>query len=129
MELSRSVRAQFCDYDLSHRLMYEIQLAFFEEERQLKLIRCVSEEFRKLQEQKPDRDCDEWENGLLTESIIASIKEENALEPNVVNEKIDKATLFLSFSKETGQGTMKEVQGASTVKILHSCLPKTSLVQ
>ena len=34
MELSRSVRAQFCDYELSYRPMYENQLGFFEEERE-----------------------------------------------------------------------------------------------
>ena len=31
MDLSRSVRAQFCDYELSYRPMYESQLGFFEE--------------------------------------------------------------------------------------------------
>ena len=31
MELSRSVRAQYCDYELSYRPMYENQLGFFEE--------------------------------------------------------------------------------------------------
>ena len=41
---------------------------------------CVSDEYDNLQEQKPQKDCDEWENGSMTESIIASIEEENALE-------------------------------------------------
>ena len=35
MELSRSVREQFCDYELSYRPMYENQLGFFEVEREL----------------------------------------------------------------------------------------------
>ena len=82
MEISRSVRAQFCDYESSHRPMYENPLGFFEEERQLKILWCVSDEFENLQQQKPDRNCDQWENGSLTESIIASIEEENALEPS-----------------------------------------------
>ena len=68
MELSRSVRAQFCDYELSYRPMYENQLVFFDE-RELKsgvcltsmtkLLWCVSDEYDKLQEQKIDRDCDD----------------------------------------------------------------------
>ena len=116
MELSRSVRAQFCDYELSYRPMYDNQLGFFEEERQLKFLWCVSDEFENLQEQKPDRDCDEWENGQLTESIMASIEEVNALEPKLDNKKIDKAVPFSCFSTETGQDTMKVVQGATTVE-------------
>ena len=60
MDLSRSVPAQFCDYELSFRSMHENQLGFFEEERELKFLWCVSDEYDKLQEQKPDRDCDEW---------------------------------------------------------------------
>ena len=47
--------------------MLENQLGFFEEERRLKLLCCVSDEFEILQEQKPDWDCDEWEMGSLTE--------------------------------------------------------------
>ena len=116
MELSRSVRAQFCDYELSYRPMYENQLGFFEDERELKFLWCVSDEYDNLQEQKPDRDCDEWENGSLTESIIASIEEENVLKPKLDNKKFDKAVPFSCFSTETGQDTMKEVQGASTVE-------------
>ena len=73
MELIRSIRAQFCDYGLSYRPMYENQLGFFEDE-------CAN-----LQEQKPDQDCDEWENGSLTESIIASIEEDIALDPKISN--------------------------------------------
>ena len=60
--------------------MYENQVEFFEEERQLKFLWCVSDGFENLQEQKPDRDCDEWENGSLTESIISSIEEEDTLD-------------------------------------------------
>ena len=116
MELSRSVRAQFCDYELSYRPMYENQLGFLEDERELKFLWCVSDEYDTLQEQKPDRDCDEWENGSLTESIIASIEEENVLNPKLDNKKFDKAVPFLCFSTETGQYTMKEVQGTSTVE-------------
>ena len=100
MELSRSVRAQFCDYELSYRPMYENQLGFFEEERELKFLWCVSDEYDSLQEQKPDRDCDEWENGSLTGSIIAIIEEENALDPKLDNKK----------------DALKEVQGASSVE-------------
>ena len=116
MKLSRSVRAQFCDYELSYRPMYENQLGFFEDERELKFRWCVSDEYDNLQEQKPDRDCDEWEKGSLTESIIASIEEENVLNPKLDNKKFDKAVPLSCFSTETGQDTMKEVQGASTVE-------------
>ena len=56
------------------------------------------------------------ENGSLTESIIAGIEEENALNPKLDNKKSDKAVHFSCFSTETGQDTMKEVQGASTVE-------------
>ena len=116
MELSRSVRAQFCDYELSYRPMYENQLGYFEEERELKFLWCVSDEYDNLQEQKPDRDCDEWENGSLTESIIASIEEENALDPKLDNKKSDQAVPFACFSTDTGQDALKEVQGASSVE-------------
>ena len=77
----------------------------------------MSDEYDKLQEQKPDRDCDEWEDGSLTEGIIASREEENLFNPKLDNKKFDKAVPFLCFSTETGQDTMKEVQGASTVEI------------
>ena len=116
MELSRSVREQFCDYELSYRPMYENQLGFFEEERELKFLWCVSDEYDNLQEQKPHRDCDDWENGSLTESIIASIEEENAIELKFSSKNCDKAVPFLYVSTETGQDTTKEVQGASTVE-------------
>ena len=116
MELSRSVRAQFCDYELSYRPMYENQLGFFKEERELKFLWCVSDEYDNLQEQKPYRDCDEWENGSLTESIIASIEDENALNPKLDNKKSYKAVPFSCCSTETGQDTIKEVQGASAVE-------------
>ena len=92
MELIRSLRAQFCDYELSYRPMYENQL--FVEEKQLKFLWYVSDEFENLQEQKPDRDCDEWENGSLTESIIASIEEENALEPKLDNKNLTRQSPF-----------------------------------
>ena len=115
MELSRSVRAQFCDYELSYRPMYKNQLGFFEDERELKFLWCVSDEYDNLQKQKPDRDCNEWENGSLTESIFASI-EENVLNSKLNNKKFDKAVPFSCFSTETGQDTMKEVQGTSTVE-------------
>ena len=88
MDLSRLVLAQFCDYELSYRPMHKNQLGFFEGERELKFLWCVSDEYDNLQEQKPDRDCDEWENGSLTESFIASIEQENALDPKLDNQKI-----------------------------------------
>ena len=116
IELIRSVRAQFCDYELSYRPIYKNQLGFFEEERELKFLWCVSDECDNLQEQKTDRFGDKWENGSLTESIIASTEEENALNPKLVNKKSDKAVPFSCFSTETGQDTMKEVQGAWTVE-------------
>ena len=96
--------------------MYENQLGYFEEERELKFLWCVSDEYDSLQEQKPDRDCDEWENGSLTESIIASIEEENALDPKLDNKKSDQAVPFACFSTDTGQDALKEVQGASSVE-------------
>ena len=96
--------------------MYKNQLGFFEEERELKFLWCVSDEYDNLQEQKPHRDCDDWENGSLTESIIASIEEENAIELKFGSKNCDKAVPFLYFPTETGQDTMKEVQGASTVE-------------
>ena len=103
-ELSRSVRAQFCDCELSYRPMHENQLSFFEEKRQLKFLWCVEI----LQEQKPDRNCDDWENESLTESFIARIKEENALDNKLVNKKLDKANPFSCFSLETAQDTIKK---------------------
>ena len=116
MELSRSVCEKFCDYELSYRSMYENQLVFFEEERELKFLWCVSDEYDNLQEQKPHRDCDDWENGSLTESIIASIEEENALDLKFGSKNCNKAVPFSCFTTETGQDTMKEVEGASTVE-------------
>ena len=116
MELSRSVRERFCDYESSYRPMYENQLGFYEEERELKFLWCVSDEYGHLQEQKPDRDCKEWKNGSLTESIIASIEEEHALYFKFGSKNCDKTVPFSCFSTETGQDTMKEVQGASTVQ-------------
>ena len=76
----------------------------------------MSDEYDHLQEQKPDRDCDEWENGSLTGSIIAIIEEENALDPKLDNKKSDQAVHFACFSTDTGQDAMKEVQGASSVE-------------
>ncbi|XP_075263321.1 uncharacterized protein LOC142354850 [Convolutriloba macropyga] len=69
-----------------------------------------------FQEQKPDRDCDEWENGSLTGSIIAIIEEEKALDPKLDNKKSDQAVPFACFSTDTGPDALKEVQGASSVK-------------
>ena len=54
--------------------------------------------------------------GSLTESIISSVEEEYALDPNFGNKKLDRAVTFLCFPTETGQDTLKEVQGASTVE-------------
>ena len=116
MELSRSVREQFCDYELSYRPMYENQMGFFEEERELKFLWCVSDEYDNLQEQKPHRDCDDWENGSMTESIIASIEEENAIDLKFGSKNCDKAVPFSYFSTKTVQDTMKELQGTSTVE-------------
>ena len=87
--------------------MSENRLGFFEEERELKFLRCVSDKYDNLQEQKPDRDFEELENWSLAESIIASIEEENALNPKLDNKKSDKAVHFSCFSTETGQDTMK----------------------
>ena len=87
MELTRSVRAQFCEYELSFRPMYENQLGFFEEERDFKFLWCLSDEFDNLQQQKPDQDCDEWETVSLKESIIASFAEKNAIDPKFRNKK------------------------------------------
>ena len=95
-ELSRSVRARFCDYELSYR-QCKNQLGYFEEERELKFLWCVSDECDNLQEQKPDRDCDEWENGSLTESIIASIEEENALDPKLTTKNLTRQSLLRVF--------------------------------
>ena len=64
---------------------------------------CVSDEFEILQEKKPARDCDGWEKGSLTESIIACIEKEKALDPKVDDEKFDKAVRSSCFSTETGQ--------------------------
>ena len=71
---------------------------FFEEERELKFLWCVSDEYDDLPEQKPERDCDDWENGSLTESIIPSIEEENALGLKFDNKKILQVSpLFVFF--------------------------------
>ena len=75
----------------------------------------MSEKFESLQEEKPDRDCYEWENGMLTESITASIEEKTPLTPNL-GKKFDQAVPFVCFSAETGLHTMKEVKGASIVE-------------
>ena len=103
MELSISVRAQFCDYELSYRPMFENQLGFFEEERDLKFLCCVSDWFEILQEKKPDRDCDEWKKWSLTESIIACIEIEKAFDPKIDNKKFERAVQSLCFSTENGQ--------------------------
>ena len=65
--------------------MYENQLEPFVEERELETIWCVFDKFDNLQEQKPDRECDEWKNGLLIVSFIASIGKENAIDPKFAN--------------------------------------------
>ena len=80
-----------------------------------------------MPEQKPDRDCDDWENGSLTESIIASIEEENALGLKFDNKKFDKSVPCSCFSTETEQETMKEVQETSTVDNTSLESVKTSL--
>ena len=69
-----------------------------------------------MPEQKPDRDCDDWENASLTKSIIVSIEEEKALGLKFDNKKFDKSVPFSCFSTETEQETMKEVQETSTVE-------------
>ena len=97
MELSISVRAQFCDYELSYRPMFENQPGFFEEERDLKFLCCVSDECEILQENKPDRDCDDWEKVSLTESIIACIEKEKALDPKIDNKKFDRQSALRVF--------------------------------
>ena len=76
----------------------------------------MSDDYDNLQEQKSDRDCDELENGSLTESFIASIEEQIALDTKFVIKKFDKAAFFSCFSPETGQDTMKEVQEAFVVE-------------
>ena len=57
----------------------------------------MSDEYDNFQEQKPDRDCDEWEDGSLTESIIASIEEENVLNPKLDNKKLTRESRFRVF--------------------------------
>ena len=52
----------------------------------------------------------------MNESNFACIGEENAVDPKFGNKKIDKAVPFSCSSTETGQDTMKEQQGASTVE-------------
>ena len=94
--------------------MYKHLPGFFEQERELKFLWCLSDDFENLQ--KPDKDCDEWENGSLTESFIASREEENAIDPKFGMKKFDKTASLLCFSTETGQDAKKEVQGASAVK-------------
>ena len=110
MELSRFVRGHFCDYELSYRPMYKNLLGFFEQERELKFLWCLSDDFENLQ--KPDKDCDEWENGSLTESFIAS-REENAIDPKFGMKKFDKTAPFVVFfygnwarCKERGTGSV-----------------------
>ena len=110
MQLNRSNCVQLCDYELSYKLRYEKQLGFFEKERELIFLWCLSDEFDNLQELKPDQYCDELENGSLTGSIIACI-EEDTLELKFGIKKS-----FLSCSTEPGQYTMKEVKGALAVK-------------
>ena len=73
-----------------------------------------SDDFENLQ--KPDKDCDEWENGSLTESFLASREEENAIDPKFGMKKIDKTAPLSCFSTEIGQDAKKEVQGALAVK-------------
>ena len=96
--------------------MYKNLLGFFEQERELKFLWCLSDDFENLQ--KPDKDFDEWENGSLslTESFIASREEENAIDPKFGMKKFDKTAPLSCFSTETGQDAKKEVQGASAVK-------------
>ena len=65
--------------------------------------------------QKPDKDCDEWENLSLTESFIAS-REENAIDPKFGMKKFDKTAPLSCFSTETGQDAKEEVKEASAVK-------------
>ena len=96
--------------------MYDNQLGFFEEDRELNILWCVFAEYDNLQEQKTDLVCDDWENGSLTESIVASKEEENALDLKFVSTNCDKAVTCSCFCTETGQDTMKEVQGTSTVE-------------
>ena len=88
MELSRTVSAQFCNYELSLDQCMKINWDILGRRGNIKP--CgVSGEFEILQEQKPDRDCDEWGNGSLTESVIASIEEENAIDPKFGIKKSD----------------------------------------
>ena len=70
----------------------------------------MSDKFDSLQEEKPHRDCYEWENGMLTQSITASIEKKNALDPKFGNKKFDQAVPFVCFSTETRLDTMKEVK-------------------
>ena len=77
--------------------MYENQPGFFEEERELKSLWCVSYEYGNLQEQKPDRDCDDWENGPLTESIIASVKKRSHLTSSLAVKTVTRLSPFRVF--------------------------------
>ena len=54
-----------------------------------------------------------WQRVLLQ---IAGVEEENALRLKLENKKIDGELPFSCFSTETGQDTMKKIQGASTVE-------------
>ena len=86
-------------------IVHENQRGFFEQERELKFLWFVSDEYDNLPEQKPDRVC-----------IIASIEEENTLDLKFDNKTFDKAVHFSCFSTETGQETVKKQQGTSTVE-------------
>ena len=97
MEISRAVNAPFCNFELYYRPMHENQLRFFDEKRELKFLWCVSDEFEKLQGQKPGRDGDDWENGSLTESFRASIEKENALDPKFGNKNWTRLSPFRVF--------------------------------
>ena len=115
MELSRFLRGHFCDYEFAYRSMYKNLLGFFEQERELKFLWCLSDDFENLQ--KPDKDCGEWENVSLTESFFASREEEeNAIDPKFGMKKFDKIAPLSCFSTETGQDAKEEVQEASAVK-------------
>ena len=87
----------------------------------------VSDDFENLQ--KPDKDCDEWENVSLTESFIASREEENAIDPKFGMKKFDMTAPLSCFSTETGQDAKEEVQEASAVKNTSLNLSEPTLVQ
>ena len=94
MQPGKLVHGQFCDCVPTCKPMYKPQQGFFEEERELKLMRCVSDDYCNLQEKKPHRIVVRVK---LREIFIANIEEESALDLKFGNEKVSQAVRFLCF--------------------------------